>query len=201
MKANGGELEMVQSPDTDVRECLIKLVELLEPELVDYFEECLRETTGLGEQNIPIDDSNSESELAIESESELETDQLPHSKIDSGFHIPSESDFSCDEISLCLLELVRALRPDLADQLEQINFFNQKMISSFNLKEPTLHPTTNPSKPFVSSEYPPIQKPSVKPSQIPKPSVRSGKPHLKPCLLKLIRNFDPELADCLRECS
>lgn len=201
MKANGGELGMVLSPDTDVRECLIKLVELIEPELVDYFEVCLRETTGSSEQNIPIDDPNNESELAIESESELETDQLPDSKINSEFHIPTEPDFSCDEVSHCLLELVRVLRPDLADQLEQINFFNQEMISSSNLKEPTFHPTKIPSKPFESSEFPLIQKLSVKQSQIPKPNVRSGRPQLKPCLLKLIRYFDPELADCLRECS
>ncbi|VDL63597.1 unnamed protein product [Hymenolepis diminuta] len=201
MKTNSGELGIALSPDTGVRECLIKLVELIEPELVNYFEVCLRETTGLGDKNIPIDDPNNESELAIESESEFETDQLPDSKIDSGFHIPTDPDFSGDEVSHCLLELVRVLRPDLADQLEQINFFNQEMISSSNLKEPTLHLTKNPSKPFESSEFPLIQKLSVKQPQIPKPSVQSRRSHLKPCLLKLIRYFDPELAECLRECS
>nr|CDS30062.1 expressed protein [Hymenolepis microstoma] len=166
MEVSDIEIEVVPPSCTDARKYLIKLLELVDPDLVKYLQACLEKTTCSGEQSISVD----------ESESQLLTDQFPNAKIDPWFLSPPEPGYSCDEVSYCLLNLARLLRPDLADLLEQINFKVPK-----------------------SSQPPPISALPPQLSGLPKNGVCAAKPHLKPYLSKLIQTFDPELAECLRE--
>lgn len=181
-------MEMLPTSFSDLKRCLLKLAELAKPELMNGLEMC-EFIPHSDEQDILSANQYAERELESFTESEQApfTDSITEAEEEPQILPLAVQALACDEFSQCLLKVARALRPELAECLEQYGNCDQYT------PVPPTYPSTRHSKPARSSKSPLIPQPSIKPSVLP------GKPHLKFCLLKLIQRFDPELAECLKE--
>lgn len=164
-------------------DCLIDLAHQLDPEFADYLEACLQANQGIYDDY--QSDEYVEGESDVEYEREIDPYLLSDAEIDPGYLIPSEPyPLYSDDVQR-LLGAARALRPELADCLEQIILGGQE-----------IDPQDDPYQDRESPEYEKIQRSYFRRSK----QAKSRRSYLKPCLLKLINSFDPELAECLRDC-
>ncbi|VDO10530.1 unnamed protein product [Rodentolepis nana] len=111
MEVSDGELEAALSSSTNAREYLIKLLELVDPDMVKHLQACLEEGACHGEQSFSVEDCSVEFEPTVDSECQYLTDQLTSTKIDLWSSCPPDPGFNCDEVSYCLLHLARMVRP------------------------------------------------------------------------------------------